>query len=103
MLVPVRHYDDEEIKNCIQAIADGREQDITLPIRILRRQMPKEFKKALAKAQRNTDEIREVTKVYNRKYQKEHLEQVKTYSNAKSILMKKHKKEFNNILKELRN
>jgi rubrerythrin len=106
MSFPIRQYDEEEIKKCIQAIADGREQDITLPIRMLRKTMPKEFSKAIAKGRRNTDEMREVSAVYNKKYYKLHPglnnKNANAYGKALSELKKKHNLEFKEILKNIK-
>jgi predicted solute-binding protein len=47
-------YTPEQVLENIKAIAECREEDINLPLAVLRREMPKELKYALNKAYKKT-------------------------------------------------
>ena len=80
-------YTPEQVLKNIKAIAECREEDINLPLAVLKREMPKELKDALNTAYKKTYYQSEKHKEYQKKYQqsekyKEYLK--KYYQNKKA-------------------
>jgi predicted solute-binding protein len=80
-------YTPEQVLENIKAIAECREEDINLPLAVLRREMPKELKYALNTSYRKTYRQSEKYKEHQKKYQqsekfKEY--QKKYYQNKKA-------------------
>lgn len=76
-------YTPEQVLENIKAIAECREEDINLPLAVLRREMPKELKDALNTAYRKTYSQSEKFKEY-RQSEKYKESQKKYYQNKKA-------------------
>lgn len=61
-------YTPEQVLENIKAIAECREEDINLPLAVLKREMPKELKDALNTAYKKTYRQSEKYKEYQKKY-----------------------------------
>ena len=61
-------YTPEQVLENIKAIAECREEDINLPLAVLKREMPKELKDALNTAYKKTYRQSEKFKEYQKKY-----------------------------------
>lgn len=90
-MIEMREWTQEQISEDIKAIAEGREYDVKLPLRILKREQPKAYgnmyRKKYQEGYRKTDKSKVYRKVYN-----------KVYNKALFELRKKHKKEFHRLL-----
>lgn len=91
-------YTKSKIDKNIEAIRLGKEYDINIPLRVLRREEPLKFKLARLSSLKRTEQYRKKSRE-NIKIK----EYSKNYQKASSILRKNHQKEFIDILNKLRN
>jgi hypothetical protein len=85
-------YTQQQVLEDIKAIAENREYDIKLPLRVLKREQPEAYRKAYLKAYRKTDKYKAYLKTDKYKaYQK-------AYRKALSELKKKHANDFQKLL-----
>ena len=59
-------YTQQQVLQDLKAIAENREYDIKLPLRVLRREQPEAYQKAYQKAYKKTDKFKDYQKAYQR-------------------------------------
>lgn len=98
------NYTKQEVLRNIKAIEELREENITLPLAILRKEEPKRFSKAYHKGYmkiyRKTPEYKKRKKDYHKSIKFK--EYTKERSKALHILKARHLEEFNTIREEIR-
>jgi len=81
----------QQILEDIKAIAENREDDIKLPLRVLKRAQPKAYKNAYQRSLRKAYHQTDKYKAYQKAYQK-------AYWRSLSELRKKHPNDFQKLL-----
>lgn len=98
------HYTKQQVLADIKSIAELREEDIKLPLAVIKREEPEAYKKAYHKFRTKTSKYKKPKKSSWELYCKK--QKNKQYLNARRkafyILKEKHREEFDNILKELK-
>ena|SRR6056297_3610250 len=59
-------YTQQQVLQDLKAIAENREYDIKLPLRVLKREQPEAYQKAYQKAYKKTDKFKDYQKAYQR-------------------------------------
>ena len=85
-----REYTQEQIQENLKALEEGREEDITLPARILKSEIPqayqKAYQKAYDKAYNQRPEVKAHKKAYYQRNRKKILRKLKEARNSLSNL-----------------
>ena len=91
-------YTTQQVLEDIKAIAENRDDDIKLPLRVLKRVQPKAYKDAYQrswrKAYRKTDKYKAWQKAYQRAYKKALYELRKKHSNDFQKLLVRYQNEI---------
>jgi len=83
-------YTQQQVLQDLKAIAENREYDIKLPLRVLRREQPEAYQKAYHMAYKKTDKFKD----YQKAYKKALVELKKEHPNDFQKLLSKMLKHF---------
>jgi len=104
MMILNVHYTKQQVLDDLKAIEELREEDIKLPLAVIRREEPKAFRKVCYRARARTPERREYRRKYMESYCKKlkFKEYMKKRSKSLHILKTRHQEEFGQIFNELK-
>jgi len=96
-------YTQQQVLQDLKAIAENREYDIKLPLRVLKREQPEAYQKAYQKAYKKTDKFKDYQKAYQKAYKKtdKFKDYQKAYQRALVELKKEHPNDFQKLLSKM--